>query len=98
MAKKAIQQTLLGGPYAEILKPGSVTSDMPVHVKTYSINTSRWGERYDYIVIDTAGKKFVLSSWNIETDKKFEPDAILGQELVLRPSSTGKKIFFTVPN
>lgn len=75
------------------MNPESIAEPVKVHVNTYAYIMSKTGERYDFEIEDENGKSWTLSSWSIESKKRFTPDDLCGKDVILSKSKDEKKIF-----
>jgi hypothetical protein len=91
----AKQTALIGG--SRYLKPEDIKEETKVHIKTYAEVDGKFGIRYDFDGTFENGKHFTLSSWNIASDSRFNPDDLCHKDVVLRPSDDAKKIFLVLP-
>jgi len=78
-----------GGEYFPKLGVDEVTTSQTYLVETAKAVETKWGPRVDFIVSDTFGHKYSLSSWAFFS-RKVKPTELIGKQIVLKPHNEKK--------
>ena len=73
----------IGGPVYQRLEPTAIVKPVRMKVLEVMRKETKWGVRYDFVGMDSAGFDIGFSSWNIVSKHKIKPNDLIDKWVLI---------------